>query len=73
MVSPMYIAEIAPASARGRLVGFFQFNIVLGILLAFFSNYLIAQFELGDAEWRWTNVAKGVQTVRIPAAAARKQ
>ena len=35
----MYIAEIAPAKWRGRLVGFFQFNIVFGILLAYFSNY----------------------------------
>src|SRR6201997_3863329 len=41
VLGPMYIAEIAPASCRGRLVGFFQFNIVLGILVAYFSNYLI--------------------------------
>lgn len=37
----MYIAEIAPARYRGRLVGFFQFDIVFGILLAYFSNYLV--------------------------------
>jgi sugar porter (SP) family MFS transporter len=53
VLGPMYIAEIAPAKARGRLVGFFQFNVVLGILLAYFSNYLIALFSLGTAEWRW--------------------
>ena len=41
VLGPMYIAEIAPASWRGRLVGFFQFNIVFGILLAYLSNYLI--------------------------------
>jgi SP family xylose:H+ symportor-like MFS transporter len=53
VVSPMYIAEISPARLRGRLVAITQFNIVLGVLLAFFSNYLIAQLDLGSAEWRW--------------------
>jgi sugar porter (SP) family MFS transporter len=53
VVSPMYIAEISPAQYRGRLVAVTQFNIVLGILLAFFSNYLIAGLDLGPAEWRW--------------------
>ncbi len=53
VLGPMYIAEIAPASKRGRLVGFFQFNIVFGILLAYFSNYLVGTMGLGDAEWRW--------------------
>jgi sugar porter (SP) family MFS transporter len=53
VVSPMYIAEISPAAFRGRLVAVTQFNIVLGLLLAFFSNYWVAQFDLGAAEWRW--------------------
>jgi len=53
VVGPMYIAEIAPAKFRGRLVGMFQFNVVLGILMAYFSNYLVGLFELGEAEWRW--------------------
>jgi SP family xylose:H+ symportor-like MFS transporter len=53
VVSPMYIAEISPAKYRGRLVAVTQFNIVLGILLAFFSNYIIAQMNLGQHEWRW--------------------
>lgn len=53
VVSPMYIAEISPAVYRGRMVAVTQFNIVLGILLAFFSNYLIAMLELGPATWRW--------------------
>jgi SP family arabinose:H+ symporter-like MFS transporter len=53
VLGPMYIAEIAPAKWRGRLVGFFQFNIVAGILLAYFSNYLIGQAGFGAAEWRW--------------------
>jgi len=53
VLGPMYIAEIAPAKWRGRLVGFFQFNVVFGILLAYFSNYVIGMFGLGDHEWRW--------------------
>ena len=53
VVSPMYIAEISPARLRGRLVAITQFNIVIGVLLAFFSNYVIAQLDLGSAEWRW--------------------
>ncbi|MGO9232267.1 MAG: sugar porter family MFS transporter [Bryobacteraceae bacterium] len=53
VLGPMYIAEVSPAKWRGRLVGFFQINVVSGILLAYFSNYLIGRFSLGDAEWRW--------------------
>ncbi|HXX64119.1 MAG TPA: sugar porter family MFS transporter [Bacteroidota bacterium] len=51
VMAPMYIAEIAPARLRGRLVATSQFNIVLGILVAFFSNYLLV--DIGDANWRW--------------------
>jgi len=53
VLAPMYIAEVAPAKWRGRLVGLFQFNVVFGILLAYFSNYLIALAHPGAAEWRW--------------------
>jgi MFS transporter, SP family, arabinose:H+ symporter len=53
VLGPVYIAELAPAKWRGRLVGLFQINIVIGILLAYASNYLIASFNLGSAEWRW--------------------
>ncbi len=53
VIGPMYIAEIAPAKWRGRLVGFFQFNIVFGILLAYFSNFIIGLLSLGQTEWRW--------------------
>ena len=53
VLGPMYIAEIAPAKWRGRLVGFFQFNVVFGILAAYFSNYVVGSFGLGAAEWRW--------------------
>ncbi len=51
VVAPVYISEIAPPEYRGRMVISFQFNIVLGILMAYVSNYL---FEgSGDNDWRW--------------------
>ena len=53
VVSPMYIAEISPARYRGRLVAVTQFNIVLGILLAYLSNYVIGSLHLGENECRW--------------------
>jgi MFS transporter, SP family, arabinose:H+ symporter len=53
VLGPMYIAEIAPAEWRGRLVGMFQFNVVLGILLAYLSNYVIGLEQFGASEWRW--------------------
>jgi sugar porter (SP) family MFS transporter len=53
VLGPVYIAELAPARIRGRLVGMFQINIVIGILLAYLSNFLIARQGLGAAEWRW--------------------
>jgi MFS transporter, SP family, arabinose:H+ symporter len=53
VLGPMYVAEISPARLRGRLVGFFQFNVVFGILLAYLSNYLVSLANLGRAEWRW--------------------
>ncbi len=49
MLSPLYIAEIAPSAVRGRLVSFNQLSIVVGILVAFFANYVIVR--LGDAAW----------------------
>jgi SP family arabinose:H+ symporter-like MFS transporter len=53
VLAPVYIAELAPAGLRGRLVGMFQINVVLGILLAYFSNYCIARLGMGVLEWRW--------------------
>ena len=53
VLAPMYIAELSPPQWRGRLVGFFQVNIVAGILLAYLSNYLIGRLNLGMTEWRW--------------------
>lgn len=51
ILAPMYIAEIAPKELRGRLVSFNQLNIVVGISLAFFSNYWILQLGKSDASW----------------------
>ncbi len=60
IVAPMYIAEIAPARIRGRLVSLNQLNIVIGISAAFFSNYLLLQLSQLDnpliapeSLWRW--------------------
>ena len=53
VLGPVYIAELAPAKWRGRLVGAFQFNVVFGILVAYTSNYLIRLLHLGATEWRW--------------------
>jgi sugar porter (SP) family MFS transporter len=53
VLGPMYIAEMAPPQWRGRLVGFFQINIVVGVLLAYVSNGLIGLLHLGTNEWRW--------------------
>ena len=64
IIAPMYIAEMAPPASRGRLVSFNQFNIVIGISVAFFSNYLILTLGQSDSalsetlnlglwNWRW--------------------
>jgi sugar porter (SP) family MFS transporter len=71
IIAPMYIAEIAPAAIRGRMVSFNQLNIVIGISAAFFSNYLILtlgqsdlawaeSLRLADWHWRWM---LGVETL----------
>ena len=54
IIAPMYIAEIAPPKVRGRMVSFNQLNIVLGISVAFFSNYLILRLGRSGAEWAET-------------------
>ncbi len=51
VAAPAYISEIAPAKDRGKLVALYQFNIVLGILVAFVSNFLLS--DLGPQAWRW--------------------
>lgn len=56
IIAPMYIAEIAPPRLRGRLVSFNQLNIVIGISVAFFTNYLI--LKLGQTDSFFTEVLK---------------
>lgn len=51
VAAPAYISEIAPAKDRGRLVGFYQFMLVFGILMAFVSNALLS--NIGENDWRW--------------------
>lgn len=51
VVAPMYIAEISPAKIRGRMTAMFQFNVILGILMAYISNFLLKDF--GAEPWRW--------------------
>ena len=58
VTAPIYISEVSPADRRGRLVGLFQFNVVLGILISYLSNYLLSQG--GESSWRWM---LGVQAV----------
>lgn len=71
VVAPLYIAEIAPPAQRGRLAGMFQFNIVLGIVIAYASNALLAGKSAED--WRWMmgvaaipSLAYAVMCLRIP-------
>ena len=58
MLSPLYIAEIAPPARRGQLVAINQLTIVVGILVAFFSNYLLV--DIGPNNWRWMFGAEAV-------------
>jgi MFS transporter, SP family, arabinose:H+ symporter len=53
VLGPVYIAELAPAKWRGRLVATFQLNVVFGIMVAYISNYVIRTMHLGASEWRW--------------------
>jgi SP family xylose:H+ symportor-like MFS transporter len=72
VVSPVYITEIAPARRRGLLVAVSQLNIVLGILVAYFSNYLVA-YLLGPehpAVWRWMFGIEAVPAVIFLVASA---
>ncbi|MEJ2584847.1 MAG: sugar porter family MFS transporter [Robiginitalea sp.] len=51
LIAPVYIAEIAPPKLRGSLVSFNQLNIVIGISVAYFSNYFLV--DMGEGSWRW--------------------
>ncbi|MFN2395912.1 MAG: sugar porter family MFS transporter [Bacteroidales bacterium] len=61
LVAPMYIAEIAPRKLRGTLVTFNQLNIVLGISIAYFSNYYFQQ-TIVDPDLKW-RIMLGVEAV----------
>jgi sugar porter (SP) family MFS transporter len=61
VLSPLYIAEIAPASHRGRLTVTFQLAIVVGILVAFFSDYLL--LNTGENNWRWMFMAGALPAI----------
>ena len=63
IVVPAYISEIAPANYRGRLVALYQFQIVFGILIAFFSNYALSEFF--NLNWRWMLGAEVLPARRI--------
>ncbi|NIA52991.1 sugar porter family MFS transporter [Massilia sp. TW-1] len=65
VLAPIYLAEIAPARRRGMLVGAFQFNIVLGILVAYLSNYLVGLAALGPDEWRWKFGVAGLPSLLL--------
>ena len=58
MLSPMYISEISPGARRGALVSLNQLAIVIGILIAFFSNYLLV--GVGPDNWRWMLAVMGL-------------
>lgn len=61
LVAPMYIAEIAPKKMRGRLVTFNQLNIVLGISIAYFSNYYFQQ-TIAEPDLKW-RIMLGVEAI----------
>ena len=63
VLGPVYIAELAPAKWRGRLVCAFQINVVFGIMVAYTSNYVIRTMHLGATEWRWQVGIAGIPAV----------
>ena len=58
VLSPMYITEIAPPKYRGRLTITFQLSIVIGILVAFYADYLL--LDIGKNNWRWMFASEGI-------------
>ena len=61
IAAPAYISEISPADKRGKLVGFYQFSLVFGILIAFLSNYMLS--GLGENAWRWMVGVEGIPAI----------
>ncbi|KAA9393509.1 sugar porter family MFS transporter [Kocuria coralli] len=60
VVAPIYTTEISPARLRGRLVGLVQFNVVLGILLAYLSNWVISRTIDDSVAWRWMFIVEAL-------------
>lgn len=62
VLAPIYIAEISPAKIRGRLVILFQFNVCIGILIAYFSNAMIELmgYDIINIQWRVMFAAEGI-------------
>jgi SP family xylose:H+ symportor-like MFS transporter len=64
MLSPMYIAEIAPAGIRGKLVSWNQFAIIFGMLVVYFVNYFIAKGQtdqwINATGWRWMFASEAI-------------
>ena len=58
VLAPMYIAEVSPAHLRGRMVSLNQLTIVIGISMAYFSNYFL--LATGEDAWRWMFAAEAV-------------
>lgn len=58
VLAPMYIAEVSPAHLRGRMVSLNQLTIVIGISMAYFSNYFL--LAIGENAWRWMFAAEAV-------------
>ncbi|WP_047247013.1 sugar porter family MFS transporter [Maribacter thermophilus] len=61
IAAPAYISEISPANKRGKLVGFYQFSLVFGILIAFVSNFMLS--GLGENAWRWMVGVEGIPAI----------
>lgn len=61
VLAPMYIAEVSPAHLRGRMVSLNQLTIVLGISMAYFSNYFL--LAIGENAWRWMFIAEAVPSL----------
>ena len=61
VLAPMYIAEVSPAHVRGRMVSINQLTIVIGISLAYYSNWFL--LEIGENAWRWMFAAEAVPSL----------
>ena len=61
VLAPMYIAEVSPAHLRGRMVSLNQLTIVIGISMAYFSNYFL--LAIGENAWRWMFAAEAIPSL----------